>query len=163
MSYREATLRVAAVAILSLVAAACGSDNATTTTTTPAETTSSTVASTLRTSTTTPTATAAPEATTTTEPPITSTTGASGTLIEVTVSEGKVEGGGRVPVELGSTVRLRVAADVTDEVHVHGYDLTARVTAAEPSELEFTADIPGVFEVELEESGVKLADLEVTP
>ena len=47
--------------------------------------------------------------------------------------------------------------------NVHGYDLTAPVTPTEPSDLEFSADIPGVFEVELEESGVKLADLEVAP
>lgn len=166
MTYRGARLRAAAAAAtLSLLVAGCGSDDATTTTTTvvSVETTSSTAVATTKAGTTVPSTTVPETTTTTSEPSATSTTGGGGTLIEVTVSDGEVEGGGRVPVELGSTVRLGVIADLTDEVHVHGYDLTAPVTPAQPADLEFTADIPGVFEVELEESGVKLADLEVAP
>jgi hypothetical protein len=54
-----------------------------------------------------------------------------------------------------------VDADVADEVHVHGYDLVADVAPGSPAELTFLADIPGVFEVELESSHVELLRLEV--
>ncbi|MEJ7583008.1 MAG: hypothetical protein WKF43_02765 [Acidimicrobiales bacterium] len=45
---------------------------------------------------------------------------------------------------------------------MHGYDLRADVEPGAPRELTSTADIPGVFEVELEEAGQKLLDLEVS-
>ena len=81
----------------------------------------------------------------------------------VSVEEGEVDGGGRVEVAQGSRVRLTVEADVTDEVHVHGYDLFAEVAPGRPATLEFLADIPGIFEVELEESQLHLLELEVSP
>jgi heme/copper-type cytochrome/quinol oxidase subunit 2 len=59
-------------------------------------------------------------------------------------------------------VTVRVTSDVADEIHVHGYDLKQDVEAGSTAEISFTADIPGVFEVELENAGFKLADLEVS-
>lgn len=82
---------------------------------------------------------------------------------EVTVEGGQVAGGvERIPVEVGDTVALRVASDVADTVHVHGYDRQAAVAPDEPAVVRFTADIPGVFEVELEQRGLPVAELEVT-
>ena len=84
------------------------------------------------------------------------------TQIAVTVAGGKATGDtGRVPVALGSRVRLTVTADVTDEIHVHGYDLHEDTATGTPATLEFVADQPGVFEVELEESRVLLTRLQV--
>lgn len=83
--------------------------------------------------------------------------------VEVTVTAGNVEGGGRVEVPLGDRVRLTVAADVSDEVHVHGYDLVAAVAPGASAVLEFVADIPGIFEVELHRAHSLLLDLEVAP
>lgn len=84
-----------------------------------------------------------------------------GTVIEVTVADGRVEGPGRVRVALGSEVTVRVTSDVADEVHLHGYDETEDVGAGETVTLRFSADIPGVFEVELEGAGLELVELEV--
>lgn len=82
--------------------------------------------------------------------------------IEVTVSGGQVTGEtGRVPVTAGETVTLVIAGDVADEVHVHGYDLTAPLTPGTPAELTFAAVIPGVFEVELHDAGTVLLSLQV--
>lgn len=82
---------------------------------------------------------------------------------EVTVEGGQVTGGvERVPVEIGQSVALRVASDVADTVHVHGYDLHASVGPDEAAVVRFGADIPGVFEVELEQRGLLIAELEVT-
>jgi hypothetical protein len=50
---------------------------------------------------------------------------------------------------------------VADEVHVHGYDLTVDLEAGQPGELTFTPNAAGVFEVELEEHGLQLLELEV--
>jgi len=94
-------------------------------------------------------------AATTTGPATTSgaTTTAADTTptIEVTVVGGKPQGGvRREQVKTGETLVLRVTADVADEVHLHGYDKSADVAPGKPAEIRFTADIPGVFEVELE-------------
>jgi len=54
-----------------------------------------------------------------------------------------------------------VTADRADEVHVHGYDRMVDVEPGKPAVLEFTANLPGVFEVELEEASLKLVELQV--
>jgi FtsP/CotA-like multicopper oxidase with cupredoxin domain len=106
-------------------------------------------------------------ATSTTETPSTSeapttTEGFSGTLIEAKVTGSNVETASRrVRVDRGERVRIRVQADRNEEVHVHGYDLSQDVAPGKPAVIDFTADAPGVFEVELEEAALKLFDLQV--
>jgi hypothetical protein len=56
---------------------------------------------------------------------------------------------------------LRVASDSTDHVHVHGYDKFADVAPGKVGEVTFVANIPGVFEVELERSHKLLFTMEV--
>jgi copper(I)-binding protein len=68
----------------------------------------------------------------------------------------------RVDVPLGADVELTVSADSVDEVHVHGYDFLGVVIPTTPAVLTFTANIPGVFEVELEEAGHLLLELVVS-
>ena len=53
----------------------------------------------------------------------------------------------------GSPVEPVVAGDVADEVHVHGYERRAFVTAGASVTLRFVADVPGVVEVEPEGPG----------
>jgi hypothetical protein len=60
-------------------------------------------------------------------------------------------------------VALVVRSALTDHVHVHGYDLMADVAPGAPATIRFTADAPGRFEIELEESGLQIAELEVRP
>ncbi|HEX9122941.1 MAG TPA: hypothetical protein VF984_06220 [Actinomycetota bacterium] len=83
--------------------------------------------------------------------------------LDVTVRNGDVQGPGEFDVTQGQEVRIVVDADVTDEVHVHGYDLHDDVSPGEPAEIEFTANAPGVFEVELESQGKLLFELKVSP
>jgi heme/copper-type cytochrome/quinol oxidase subunit 2 len=90
----------------------------------------------------------------------TATAGFSGKLIEIKVTGDQVETAERrVSVDTGQKVRIRVESDVADEVHVHGYDLKKDVAPGTPATIEFTADVPGSFEVELEEAHRKLIDL----
>jgi hypothetical protein len=92
----------------------------------------------------------------------TTTAGFAGTLIQATVSGGRVETAERrVRVDRGERVRIQVEADVADEVHVHGYDLKRPVGPGKPATIEFAADLPGIYEVELEQARRKLFDLEV--
>jgi heme/copper-type cytochrome/quinol oxidase subunit 2 len=82
--------------------------------------------------------------------------------IQVQVSGNHVQTASkRVKVKLDSQVRLEVTADRADEVHLHGYDRKVDLTPGKQATLEFTADTPGVFEVELEEAGLKLLELQV--
>jgi hypothetical protein len=99
---------------------------------------------------------------TSTAEPTTTTAGFSGTLIEAKVTGSKVDTASRrVRVSRGEKVRIQVEADHAEEVHVHGYDLKKDVAPGEPAVIEFTADAPGVFEVELEEAALKLFELQV--
>lgn len=79
----------------------------------------------------------------------------------IEISEGTVEGPDVVRAELGETVEIVVVSDVDDEIHVHGYDLFFELMAGIPSRLTFTADIPGIFEVETHDTHAHLFDLEV--
>lgn len=83
--------------------------------------------------------------------------------VNVRFENGEVVGG-LVEAEIvqGSQVVLTVRADVTDEVHLHGYDLTADVAPGQPGRITFRASDVGVFEVELEELGIPIAELTVS-
>jgi hypothetical protein len=65
-------------------------------------------------------------------------------------------------VKLGSRVRIAVTADVADEVHVHGYDKKQDTVPGCPTAIDFTANIPGTVEVELESKGLHLFDLKAS-
>jgi hypothetical protein len=56
-----------------------------------------------------------------------------------------------------------VRADVQDHVHLHGYDVMRDVVPGKTTRLNFEADIEGVFEVELEDSKVQIAEITVEP
>lgn len=86
-----------------------------------------------------------------------------GQRVELAYAGGEVAGGvQRVSVPLGSTVTLTVTGDAPDEVHVHGYDEYLDVAPGTEGTVTFQADIPGVFEVELHDSGLLLAQLQVS-
>ena len=105
--------------------------------------------------------------TSTTEPSSTSeapttTEGFAGTVIEAKVTGSTVETASRrVRVDRGAKVRIQVEADRNEEVHLHGYDLSSDVASGKPAIIDFTADAPGVFEVELEQARLKLFELQV--
>lgn len=100
---------------------------------------------------------------TTTAPPATTGNVGPGTIhIDYTISGGKPVGGiGRDSVSRGRIVVLRVTSDVADHVHLHGYDLKADVSPGTPATIRFTAVAPGRFELELEERGLQIGELEV--
>lgn len=110
------------------------------------------------------TSTPAATATTTAEPEETATPTPEPTpeAVEIEVENGAVKGGEvDLDVEQGDRVRFTVRSDAADHVHVHGYDVLKDVAPGRTARFNFKADIPGVFEVELEEAGIQIARLRV--
>jgi hypothetical protein len=86
------------------------------------------------------------------------------TAIRIVVRGGRVVGGlRRARLERGERAVLVVRADVSDHVHLHGYDIMRDVSPGRPARLPFRATIPGRFEVELEDRKLQIAQLEVRP
>jgi hypothetical protein len=86
------------------------------------------------------------------------------TRVNVTVRGGLPEGGVvRESTDKGDRVVVLVRSDVSDHVHVHGYDLMGDVAPGSPARIAFRATIPGRFEIELEDRGVQIAELTVNP
>jgi hypothetical protein len=86
------------------------------------------------------------------------------TAIRIVVRGGRVVGGlRRARLQRGERAVLVVRADVSDHVHLHGYDIMRDVSPGRPARLRFRATIPGRFEVELEDRRLQIAQLEVRP
>jgi hypothetical protein len=69
----------------------------------------------------------------------------------------------KIQVDKGDIVRFRARSSTPDEIHVHGYDLSREVTPGKTTTMSFKATIDGIFEIELEGSGVEIAQLRVDP
>jgi len=82
-------------------------------------------------------------------------------IIEIVVADGAIDGPGTIEAPLGDQIEFVVTSDVADEVHVHGYDIFSDVAPGEPAAFSFVADIPGIFEVELEIARELLVELVV--
>ena len=152
--HRSRTTALLAAAALAAALSACSGGSSAGTPSAAAPTSSSAPA----------TSSAAPSPTETTEQPspTTSSPAAQGKLVEITVAKNKVTGPkGRVKVKLGDKVTLRVTSDVADEIHLHGYDKHADVEKGGTADLTFTANVAGVFEVELESRALQLVQLQV--
>ena len=69
----------------------------------------------------------------------------------------------RLSVQRDRQVVLVVESELTDHVHLHGYDLMADVAPGKPATIRFKATAPGRFEIELEDRGLEIGELEVRP
>lgn len=98
------------------------------------------------------------------EPPPSSNRKGDSMVPLIQVADGKPTNGiADLRLKQDEQVRFVVGSDQADEVHVHGYDLSARVGPGRPAEFSFPATITGVFEVELEKAGTPVAELTVEP
>lgn len=140
----------AAAALLTFGAVACGSDDSKTTS---GAQTSSTETSTPSTTTTTDDDNGATETT----PPKKD----DGTVIVVKGGE-PVGGSKSIKVKSGDKVKITVESDADAEIHLHGYEIKKSAAPGEPAEFEFDADIPGIFTMEVEDSGTQIAEIEVS-
>jgi hypothetical protein len=132
---------------------------------TTAATTTATTEPTTTEPTTTEGTTTAPATTETEPPPPTTTAPAQPEVITIRIAVGPegVESIRRFSVRKGREVEIVVRSALTDHVHLHGYDLMADVAPGSPATIPFVADVPGRFEIELEDRGLQIAELEVRP
>ncbi len=83
--------------------------------------------------------------------------------ITISIDEGGATGGvHQAEASVGDLVEIVIDAAIDEELHVHTYDHTAELVAGHTAVLRFEADIPGVFEVELEGLGVLVIELTVS-
>jgi hypothetical protein len=86
------------------------------------------------------------------------------TVFELVFVQGKLIAGPAVlRVRQGERLTVRVSSDSADELHLHGYDLRARVSPEAAAVLQFTADRTGRFGLELHKAHRDLGALEVYP
>jgi hypothetical protein len=86
------------------------------------------------------------------------------TEVRVRVVGGAPQGGiVRKSVDQGDRVVVIVTSDVSDHVHVHGYDLFGDVAPGIRVRIAFRARIPGRFTIELEDRHAPIAELTVEP
>src|SRR3954449_9487054 len=84
--------------------------------------------------------------------------------VQIVVKNGKPVGGvKKINVNKGDPVRFTVNSDVSDEIHVHGYDFMKDVKKGGSVSFDFPAKIDGVFVIELESRGEQIASLQVEP
>ncbi len=145
MQFKQARFLAAllAIAALFVVAAGCGDDDSTTSTAGASSTSEDTTST---------TSAAKPPA----EPKL--------ERVTINVTGGEPDGGLQdLDYNKGDQIVLEVNADAPEEVHIHGYDVMGEVAPGQPAKFDFEADIEGVFEVELENSAVPIAQLTVNP
>lgn len=85
--------------------------------------------------------------------------------VQTIVVRGGAPKGGVQELEFakGERVRFEIDSDVSDEIHVHGYDIYEDIEAGRKAKVSFPAEIDGVFEIELHGSGRPIAELTVKP
>jgi hypothetical protein len=82
----------------------------------------------------------------------------------IVIENGKPVGGiAELSVNEGEEVRFKVDSDVSDEVHMHGYDIMKDVRAGGSVTFDFPATIEGIFEAELEGRKEQILELTVNP
>jgi hypothetical protein len=87
-----------------------------------------------------------------------------GKVPTIVVKNGKPVGGIReLSYTKGDRIRFKVDSDVSDEVHLHGYDVMKDVKAGGSVSFDFPATIEGIFEAELESRKEQIIELRVNP
>jgi hypothetical protein len=81
----------------------------------------------------------------------------------ITIGPDGPSGVERIDARVNQRVVLVVRSELQDHVHVHGYDLFADVGPGRQARIVFRADVPGRFEIELEDRHQPIAELRVRP
>lgn len=79
------------------------------------------------------------------------------------INNGDVIGKTELTVSLGQSLEIHITSSSTDELHLHGYDITAQVQANVPSKIKLTANKAGRFPLELHKAHREIAVLIVQP
>ncbi len=113
------------------------------------------------------------------DPPVSTTTATDDTTTEkpaedekpeepqvptIVIQDGAPKGGvTELEFDKGDEVRFAVESNTDQEIHIHGYEIEEEIPAGETVDVEFPADLDGIYEIESHSSGQQLAELRVTP
>lgn len=82
----------------------------------------------------------------------------------ITIEAGKPVGGVKeIELKKGEVLNFRVKSDEEHEVHLHGYDLEKEVAAGGQVSFKLKASLDGIYEVELEDLKVPIAEVRINP
>jgi hypothetical protein len=83
-------------------------------------------------------------------------------IATIEIKDGQAVGGVQdLEFSEGDDVRFEVQSDEPWEIHFHGYDIAKEVEAGGSVEYDVPATIPGVFEVEIEDTATQIAEVTV--
>jgi hypothetical protein len=88
--------------------------------------------------------------------------GAKTTVAKVSIVKGAPRDQGSWKVTMGDYVEFHVTSDISETIHVHGLDVMSEIDKGSNT-FAVKATAAGVYEVELEDSGLKIGDLSVYP
>ena len=74
-----------------------------------------------------------------------------------------VGGVAELEFDKGDTIEFFVESDVADHVHLHGYDVFQDVMPGQRIKFSVPATLDGIYEVELEDRVVPIAEITVNP
>ncbi len=85
-------------------------------------------------------------------------------IVSIKAVNGRPVGGiARPTVKKGQIVRIVLQTDVGSQVHLHGYNFEKAVVKGKPTVIQFVANVPGRFELELHPVHALLAQITVKP
>src|SRR3954469_6283257 len=84
--------------------------------------------------------------------------------VKIALVQGIPKGGSKkIALRVGDELRLTITSTgAEDTVIVNGFELREPVSPADPAEFKIVADKPGFYDVLMQTSGTKLADLNIT-
>jgi hypothetical protein len=94
----------------------------------------------------------------------TSTTPSKPAPEQIQVKGGQPDGGvKKIELNKNEQAEIDVDSDQKLPIHFHGYDIEKDAAPGKPAVFRFKADKEGVFEMEVESSSTKIADITVKP
>ncbi len=82
----------------------------------------------------------------------------------IVIKDGAPEGGvTELEFDKGDEIRFAVTSNTDQEIHVHGYEIEEEIPAGETVNVEFPADLDGIYEVESHTSEQQVAEIRVNP
>lgn len=84
-------------------------------------------------------------------------------VFNLTVQNKKLVGSDTLQAIEGDEIVLNVTSDISEELHLHGYDKHVDLEKGKTVQMKFTADKSGRFPFELENDKIELGALEIQP
>jgi hypothetical protein len=87
-----------------------------------------------------------------------------GTTETIDIKGGEPDGGvKKIKVDKDDPLEITVNSDQEVPIHFHGYDIEKDAAPGKPAVFKVKAKDEGVFEIEIESTGTKIADVTVSP